>query len=60
MGIFSKRPAIDPVEQDRQIQAVKRESVQRNREIHSRIQNGTATPEDKRIFNAGRKPNGHV
>ncbi|NGO10200.1 hypothetical protein G5C60_22075 [Streptomyces sp. HC44] len=60
MGIFSKRPAADPVEQDRQLQQAKREATERNREIYGRIQNGTASREDKRIFNAGRKRSGRV
>jgi len=60
MGLFSKRPATDPNEQDRQIQQAKRESVTRHNEIVQRIDNGTATADDKRIFNAGRKRSGRI
>ncbi|MFE6713306.1 hypothetical protein [Streptomyces sp. NPDC057695] len=60
MGFFDKRPAIDHAEQDRQIERAKREFAPRLREIHDRIDNGTATREDKRIFNAGRKRGGRI
>ncbi|WP_367324033.1 hypothetical protein [Streptomyces sp. HUAS ZL42] len=60
MGIFSKRPATDSVKAEREYRAVKREAVKRHNEIADRIQNGTATPEDKRIFNAGRKRSGRI
>jgi len=60
MGIFSRRPAADPNEQDRQIQQAKRESVARHNEIVDRIKDGTATADDKRIFNAGRKRSGRI
>ena len=60
MGICSKRPAIDPVQQDRELQQVKREANQRRDQILQRIENGTATREDKRIFNAGRTRAGRI
>ncbi|MFF9527516.1 hypothetical protein ACF1DV_36965 [Streptomyces achromogenes] len=60
MGIFSKRPAIDYAEQERQIQEAKRHGAQLNREIYGRIKDGTATKEDKRIWNAGRKRSGRI
>lgn len=60
MGIFSKRPAIDPAVQEHQIQQAKREAAQRRTEILRRLEEGTATREDKRIFNAGRKRAGRI
>ncbi|MEU8529220.1 hypothetical protein AB0C77_27075 [Streptomyces sp. NPDC048629] len=60
MGFFSKRSAIDPDEQDRQIQKAKREGGRRLNEIRDRIGNGTATREEKRIFNATQKRGGRI
>ncbi|MFD9880101.1 hypothetical protein ACFWZT_01385 [Streptomyces alboflavus] len=60
MGIFSKRPATDHSEQDRTIEQAKREANQRRNTILNRVENGTATSEDKRIFNAGRKRSGRI
>ncbi|KNB49220.1 hypothetical protein [Streptomyces caatingaensis] len=60
MGIFSKRSEIDHDERDRQIQEAKREGVRRLNEIADRIDNGTATREDKRVFNASRTRSGRV
>ncbi|MEU2518544.1 hypothetical protein ABZ732_07105 [Streptomyces pseudogriseolus] len=60
MGFFSRRPAITPDERDRQIEEGKRRGAQLNREIYSRIKDGTATKNDKRIWNAGRKRSGHI
>ncbi|MGA4840537.1 hypothetical protein [Streptomyces sp. G45] len=60
MRIFSKCPATDPVKAEREYRAIKREAVQRHHEIADRIQNGTATPEEKRIFNAGRRRSGRI
>ncbi|MGW8993429.1 hypothetical protein ACWGRF_26395 [Streptomyces zhihengii] len=60
MGFFSKRPAIDHAEQDRQLEQAKREFAPRLREIHDRLENGSATSEDKRIFNAGRTRGGRI
>ncbi|GHI88771.1 hypothetical protein [Streptomyces xanthophaeus] len=55
MRFFSKRPEIDHDEQDRRFEQAKRESGRRLNEIRDRIGNGTATREDKRIFNATQK-----
>ncbi|MGW1636510.1 hypothetical protein [Streptomyces lavendulae] len=55
MGFFSKRPEIDHDEQDRRYEQAKRESGRRQSEIRDRIADGTATREDKRIFNATQK-----
>ncbi|ARX83580.1 hypothetical protein SMD44_03002 [Streptomyces alboflavus] len=60
MGIFSKRPATNPAAQEHQIQQAKREAAQRHTEILQRLENGTATREDKRIFNAGRTRSGRI
>ncbi|MEU6774111.1 hypothetical protein [Streptomyces sp. NPDC046759] len=60
MGIFSKRPEIDLDERDRQIEEGKRRGAQLEREIYGRIKDGTATKEDKRIWNAGRKRSGRI
>lgn len=60
MGLFSKRPSTDPVTQDRTVQQAKREANQRRTEILKRVENGTATREDKRIFNAGRTRSGRI
>ncbi|MEV5372283.1 hypothetical protein AB0N12_23465 [Streptomyces albogriseolus] len=57
MGIFSKRPHPD---EDRHIEEGKRRGAQLNREIYSRIKDGTATKQDKRIWNAGRKRSGRI
>jgi hypothetical protein len=55
MSIFGKRPAADPYKQERQIQEAKRIGSQLERQIHGRIEDGTASKDDKRIWNAGRK-----
>ncbi len=60
MGISSKRPAVDHAAQDRQIQQAKSEGAKRLNEIADRINNGTATRQDKRIFNATRTRSGRV
>ncbi|MFF2567840.1 hypothetical protein [Streptomyces sp. NPDC058084] len=60
MGFFSKRPEIDHAEQDRQLERDTREAGLRFREIRDRISNGTATREDKRIFNATRTRAGRI
>ena len=55
MGFFSKRPEIDHAAQDRQLERDKRDAGRRMSEIRDRIGNGTATREDKRVFNATQK-----
>ncbi|KOU30886.1 hypothetical protein ADK52_03820 [Streptomyces sp. WM6372] len=60
MGIFSKRPETNHDEQDRQIQDAKREGGRLLNEIRDRIGDGTATREDKRIFNATQKRGGRI
>ncbi|MFI6663098.1 hypothetical protein ACIBL8_47355 [Streptomyces sp. NPDC050523] len=57
MSIFSKRPHPD---QDRHIEDAKRRGAQLERQIYSRIKDGTATKDDKRIWNAGRKRSGRI
>ncbi|MFF7367402.1 hypothetical protein [Streptomyces tricolor] len=57
MGIFSKRPHPN---EDRLIEEAKRRGAQLEREIYGRIKDGTATKEDKRIWNAGRKRSGRI
>ncbi|MFF4405870.1 hypothetical protein [Streptomyces sp. NPDC001404] len=60
MGIFSKRPAKDPDQQDREIQQAKYEGSRLLEEVIERINNGTATRKDKRVFNAGRTRAGRI
>ncbi|GAA2780487.1 hypothetical protein [Streptomyces showdoensis] len=60
MGFFSKRPEINHAEQDRQLQRDKRDAGRRLNEIRDRIDTGSATREDKRIFNATRKRGGRI
>ncbi|WP_336318197.1 hypothetical protein [Streptomyces lavendofoliae] len=55
MGFFSKRREIDSDEHDRLMEKAKREGSQLLSDIRDRIADGTATREDMRIFNAGRK-----
>ncbi|MFJ9966417.1 hypothetical protein [Streptomyces avermitilis] len=52
MGIFSKRPHPD---EDQHIEEGKRRGSQLRREMYARLDAGTATREDKRRLNAGRK-----
>ncbi|EST26104.1 hypothetical protein [Streptomyces roseochromogenus] len=60
MGIFSKRPPIDYDKQEREYRQAKREANKLMAEIRERLENGTATREDKRIFNAGRTRDGQI
>jgi hypothetical protein len=56
MGLFSKRPASSNT--DQQIENAKLEGGRRLNEIRDRIGNGTATREDKRVFNATQQRGG--
>lgn len=55
MGIFSKRS----VSQD-EIDSAKREARKRHDAIVDRINSGTASREDKRVYNAGRTRSGRI
>lgn len=57
MKIFGNRPHPD---QDRHIEEGKRQGAELERQIYGRIKDGTATKDDKRIWNAGRKRSGRI
>ncbi|MFE7170239.1 hypothetical protein [Streptomyces sp. NPDC057616] len=50
MGLFSKRPPVDANQQEREIQAAKRQGSAELNAIRDRLSDGTATDGDKRIF----------
>ncbi|WEV26678.1 hypothetical protein OYE22_16830 [Streptomyces sp. 71268] len=60
MGLFSKRPHPDQDQHIEEVEEVKRRGGQLRREIYARIEDGTATKDDKRIWNAGRKRSGRI
>lgn len=59
MGIFSKHSGTAN-QQEREIQSAKREGARLQATTADRISKGTASREDKRIFNAGRTRSGRI
>lgn len=60
MAIFSRRSGTDSNQQEREIQSAKREGARLQTSTADRISNGTASREDKRVFNAGRTRSGRI